>query len=64
MRDKMVKLVEQMLALHKSHAVANPQDGELLQRQIKSTDRQIDELVASRQLYGLSAEEIGIVENR
>jgi len=58
--DKMVKLVEQMLALHKSHAVANPQDGELLQRQIKSTDRQIDELVY--QLYGLSAEEIGIVE--
>jgi len=62
MHDKMVKLVEQMLALHKSLAVANPQDGELLQRQIKSTDRQIDELVY--QLYGLSAEEIGIVENR
>ncbi len=61
MHDKMVSLVERMLALHKSLAAAkSPQESELLQRQIRDTDRQIDELVYS--LYGLSEEEIGIVE--
>jgi type I restriction-modification system DNA methylase subunit len=59
--DRMVSLVEQMLALHKTLAAAkSPQEGELIQRQIASTDRQIDELVY--RLYGLTEEEIRIVE--
>src|SRR6266498_2405370 len=59
--DKMVSLVEQMLALHKSLAVAkSPQEKERLERQIEVTDRLIDSLVY--ELYGLSEEEIKIVE--
>ncbi|MFN3492308.1 MAG: hypothetical protein ACK40V_08835 [Anaerolineales bacterium] len=58
----MVSLVEQMLALHKSMAEAKtPQEKELLQRQITATDKAIDILVY--ELYGLSQEEIEIVEN-
>ena len=37
-------------------------DKTLLQRQIKTTDNQIDKLVY--ELYGLSDEEIGIVEGK
>jgi len=39
---------------------AIPADEELYQRQIEATDRQIDALVY--ELYGLSGEEIAIVE--
>jgi hypothetical protein len=63
MHDKMVSLVEQMLALHKQVGqIGNlsHNEKELLERQIKSTDRQIDELVY--RLYGLTSEEIKIVE--
>ncbi len=61
MHEQMVKLVEQMLALHKSLAAAkNPQESELIQRQVKSTDRGIDELVYK--LYELTEEEIKIIE--
>ena len=58
----MVSLVEQMLALHKNVGRDGipPNEKELLERQIKSTDRQIDELVY--QLYDLTPEEIKIVE--
>jgi hypothetical protein len=60
--DKMVALVERMLALHKKLAAATiPADKELYQRQIEATDRQIDALVY--ELYGLAEEEIGIVES-
>ena len=60
--DKMVSLVEQMLASHKSLAVAkSPQEKERLERQIDVTDRAIDALVY--ELYGLSEEEIRIVES-
>ena len=38
-----------------------PHDKESLQRQIDATDRQIDQLVY--ELYGLTADEIRIVEN-
>ncbi|MDD2921161.1 MAG: Eco57I restriction-modification methylase domain-containing protein [Anaerolineales bacterium] len=62
MHDKMVTLVEQMLSLHKSLSAAKDQERELIQRQITSTDRMIDELVY--QLYGLSEEEIRIVEGK
>jgi hypothetical protein len=59
--DKMVALVERMLALHqKLTAAAIPADKELYQRQIQATDRQIDALVY--ELYGLTDEEIAIVE--
>jgi hypothetical protein len=57
----MVALVERMLALHKKLATATiPADKELCQRQIEATDRQIDGLVY--ELYGLTEEEIGVVE--
>ena len=59
--DRMVDLVEQMLDLHKKLAEAKePQAKTVLQRQIETTDRQIDELVY--ELYGLTDEEIKIVE--
>ncbi|MHB8856846.1 MAG: Eco57I restriction-modification methylase domain-containing protein [Bellilinea sp.] len=59
--DRMVSLVENMLALHKqSNAARLPDEKERLQRQIQATDRQIDTLVY--ELYGLTAEEIKIVE--
>ncbi len=59
----MVSLVEQMLALHKSFAAAkSPQEKERLARQIEVTDRAIDALVY--ELYGLSEEEIRIVEEK
>ena len=60
-RDKIVSLVEAMLLLHKSLALAqSPVEKERLEKQIKSTDAGIDELVY--ELYGLSEEEIKIVE--
>ena len=50
-----------MLDLHKSLATAqNPRDKENLEKQIESTDKAIDKLVY--ELYGLSEEEIRIVE--
>ncbi|MCK6584864.1 MAG: Eco57I restriction-modification methylase domain-containing protein, partial [Anaerolineales bacterium] len=49
--DKMVSLVEQMLALHKSLAAAkSPAEKERLERQIEVTDKAIDALVY--ELYG------------
>lgn len=60
--DRMVALVESMLALHKASADARlPDEKERLARQIQFTDRQIDQLVY--QLYGLSDEEIKIIES-
>lgn len=60
--DKIVTLVEKMLVLHQQLAAAKtPQDTTLLQRQIDATDKQIDQLVY--QLYGLTDEEIALVEN-
>ena len=50
-----------MLGLHKSLAAAKTDhDKTLLQRQITATDHQIDKLVY--ELYGLSDDEIAIVE--
>jgi len=59
--DRMVKMVERMLGLHRQ--LAGARDGHektTLQRQIDATDRQIDKLVY--ELYGLTDEEIAIVE--
>jgi type I restriction-modification system DNA methylase subunit len=59
--DQMVALVEQMLDLNKQLAEAKvPQAKTILQRQIETTDRQIDELVY--ELYGLTKDDIAIVE--
>jgi hypothetical protein len=61
--DKMVALVERMLVLHEKLGAATiPADKKLYQRQIEATDRQIDELVY--ELYGLTEEEVGVVEGR
>jgi hypothetical protein len=61
--DNMVALVEQMLSLHKQLAAAKTDhDKTILQRQIDSTDQQIDRLVY--ELYGLTEEDIKIVENK
>lgn len=57
--DKLVSLVERMLALHKQ-SPRTPQEQEMVKREIESTDRGIDGLVY--ELYGLSEEEIKIVE--
>ncbi|MCX6035860.1 MAG: hypothetical protein NTV38_12935 [Chloroflexi bacterium] len=55
----MVSLVERMLSLHKQ-SVRTPQEKETIQREIESTDLAIDSLVY--ELYGLTEEEIKIVE--
>jgi hypothetical protein len=60
-RDRVEELVEHMLSLHKRLAAAKaPHDKTVLQGQIDATDRQIDRLVY--ELYGLTEEEITIVE--
>jgi hypothetical protein len=59
--DRMVALVEQMLTLHKQLAAAKTPDAKtVIQRQVDTTDQQIDRLVY--ELYGLTEEEIRIVE--
>lgn len=58
---EMVRLVEKMLALNKQlNTAKTPQDTTMLQRQITATDNQIDQL--AYQLYGLTEEEIALVE--
>jgi predicted type IV restriction endonuclease len=59
--DRIVEMVEQMLALHKQLASGKTEhEKTALQRQIDATDKQIDQLVY--ELYGLSEEEMKIVE--
>jgi hypothetical protein len=59
--DRMVRMVEAMLALHQKAAkTRTPQDRTPIERQIVATDRQIDQLVY--ELYGLSDDEIAAVE--
>ncbi|PKG31052.1 TaqI-like C-terminal specificity domain-containing protein, partial [Methanoregula sp.] len=61
--DRMVQLVTIMLDLNKKLQDARvDHDKTLLQRQIEATDGAIDALVY--ELYGLTAEEIKIVEGR
>jgi hypothetical protein len=61
MHDKMVSLVERMLALHKQ-SPRSPQESDMVKREIESTDKAIDKLVY--ELYGLSEDEIRIVEEK
>jgi type I restriction-modification system DNA methylase subunit len=59
--DQLVKLVNQMIDLHKQLLkVKTPHEKESLQRQIDATDKHIDQLVY--ELYGLTEDEIKIVE--
>jgi len=59
--DKMVSLVDEMLGLRKKVSkIKNPDEKTQIQRQIDSTDEQIDKLVYD--LYGLTKEEIEIIE--
>ncbi|PZS04481.1 MAG: restriction endonuclease subunit M [Candidatus Chloroheliales bacterium] len=59
--DQIVVLVERMLSLHQRLAEAHTAPERTpLQRQIEATDKEIDRLVY--ELYGLTAEEIKIVE--
>ena len=59
--DRLVKLVGSMLSLHKHLAAAKSESQKtVVQRQIDATDAEIDRLVYD--LYGLTAEEIAIVE--
>ena len=61
--NRMVALVEQMLDLHKQLPKAKTgHEQTLIQRQIDTTDQQIDKLVY--ELYELTPEEIAIVEGR
>ena len=50
-----------MLALHKQ-SPRTPQESAMVKREIEATDSQIDRLVY--ELYGLSEDEIRIVEGR
>jgi hypothetical protein len=61
--DRMVALVDRMLALHRQLAAARtPAEKTMLQRQIDATDRQIDTLVYA--LYDLTEEEIRVAEGK
>ena len=61
--DRMVALVDRMLALHRQLAAAKtPAEKTMLQRQIDATDRQIDTLGYA--LYDLTEEEIRVVEGK
>ncbi len=59
--DRMVELVEGMLALHKRLGDAKTEHAKtLLERQIETTDRQIDQVVY--ELYGLTDDEVRLIE--
>ena len=59
--EHMVELVQTMLDLHQALSSPGPEhEGTLLARRIEATDMHIDRLVY--ELYGLTEEEIGIVE--
>lgn len=61
-RDKVVKLVEQMIDICKQVAATKtPHANTALERRIVAIDRQIDELVY--ELYGLNDEEVRIIES-
>jgi hypothetical protein len=58
--DKMVLLVKRILELHK-RTLFTPQEEEIVNREIKSVDRMIDNLVY--ELYELTDDEIKLVES-
>ncbi len=59
--DRVVELVERLLALHEQLPKAKTdQDKKILERQIATVDRQLDQLIY--ELYGLNDSEIALVE--
>ncbi|MCL5737743.1 MAG: restriction endonuclease subunit M, partial [Bacteroidetes bacterium] len=63
MHDDLVNLVERMLSLHKElQSKQFDSEREPIERQITATDKKIDALVY--ELYGLTEEEIKIVEGK
>ena len=61
--DKLVKLVDNIIAINKKLVGENnPNTKEILERQVRALDGEIDKLVYG--LYGLTDEEIGIVKNK
>ena len=61
--DKIIALVESMLGLNKQHSTTkSTAQKDILRRQIDATDHQIDQLVY--QLYGLTDDEVALVEGR
>jgi len=61
--DRIVKRVEKMLKLHQDRAAAKtPHEQTVLDRQITAMDKQIDQEVYA--LYGLTSEEIALVEGQ
>jgi len=61
--NKIAALVDSLLGLHKQLAAAKSVEQKgIIQRQIRATDRQIDQLVF--QLYGLTDEEVAPIEGR
>ena len=61
--DTIASLVEKILSLNRQLPdVTTPHEQTALERQIEATDRQIDAMVY--ELYGLTEEEIAIVEGR
>ena len=60
--DKMVALVDRMLGMNKKKHSGKlaPSELDRLQREIATTDREIDELVY--ELYAITDEERGIIE--
>ncbi len=62
LHDQLVQLVDRMIDLEaKFSSAKTDQEQTALQRQIDATDSQIDQLVY--QLYGLTQEEIALVES-
>ena len=60
--DKLVKLVDNIIAINKKLVgESNPNTKEILERQVRALDGEIDRLVYG--LYGLSDNEIRIIEN-
>lgn len=60
--DKLVKLVDNIIAINKKLVGENnPNTKEILERQVRALDGEIDRLVYG--LYGLTKEEVGIIEN-
>ena len=63
LHDEIVKLVDNMLQLHQQKQSSTlPEQVQQLEQRIAYTDDKINEKVYA--LYGLSAEEIGVVEGR
>lgn len=61
-QDTLVSLVDRMLTLNKELPLAKtPNDKTRIERQLSATDKEIDNLIY--ELYGLTEEEIKIVEN-